>query len=50
MYRNKTFLAIIPARDGSKGLPNKNIKIMAGRPMIFWTIKAARHCRGKQNG
>lgn len=34
-------IAIIPARGGSKRLPNKNIKILAGKPLITWTIKAA---------
>jgi len=33
--------AIIPARGGSKKLPGKNIKPIAGLPMIAWTIKAA---------
>ena len=31
-------LAIIPARKGSKGLKNKNIKDFCGKPMICWTI------------
>lgn len=34
-------LAIIPARSGSKGLKNKNIKIINGKPMINYTIEAA---------
>ena len=34
-------LAIIPARGGSKGIPNKNIKIFNGKPLIYWTIKTA---------
>jgi CMP-N,N'-diacetyllegionaminic acid synthase len=41
MYKNKTFLAIIPARGGSKRLPNKNILNLAGKPLIIWTIEAA---------
>ena len=32
-------LGIIPAREGSKGLPGKNIKMMAGSPLIAWTSK-----------
>ena len=32
-------LAIIPARKGSKGLPNKNIKNFCGKPLIAWTIE-----------
>lgn len=35
-------IAIIPARKGSKRLPNKNILSLAGKPMIAWTIEAAR--------
>lgn len=33
-------LAIIPARGGSKGLPNKNILPLAGHPLIAWSIAA----------
>jgi len=40
MYKNKTFLAIIPARGGSKGLPKKNIKVLCGKPLIAWSIEA----------
>lgn len=35
-------LALIPARGGSKRLPGKNIKPMAGKPLIQWSIDAAR--------
>jgi CMP-N,N'-diacetyllegionaminic acid synthase len=41
MFNNKTFIAIIPARGGSKGLPGKNIKLLCGKPLIAWTIEAA---------
>lgn len=34
-------LAIIPARGGSKGVPRKNIKPLAGRPLIHYVIEAA---------
>jgi len=34
-------LAIIPARGGSKGLPGKNIKMLAGKPLLAYTIEAA---------
>ena len=34
-------IAIIPARGGSKRLPGKNIKLLAGKPLIAWTIEAA---------
>lgn len=32
-------LAVIPARGGSKGIPQKNIKPIAGMPLIGWTIQ-----------
>ena len=41
MINNKTFLAIIPARGGSKRLPKKNIVDLAGQPLIAWSINAA---------
>ena len=40
MYKNKTFLGIIPARGGSKGLPGKNIKELCGKPLIAWSIES----------
>lgn len=35
-------LGVIPARGGSKGLPGKNLHLLAGKPLIGWTIDAAR--------
>ena len=35
-------IAVIPARGGSKRIPRKNIKIFCGKPMIAWSITAAR--------
>lgn len=35
------FLAIIPARGGSKGIPRKNIKLLKGKPLIWYSINAA---------
>jgi CMP-N,N'-diacetyllegionaminic acid synthase len=37
-----SLLALIPARGGSKGIPRKNIKPLAGKPLIGWTIDAAK--------
>lgn len=34
-------LAVVPARGGSKGVPRKNIREVAGRPLIAWTLAAA---------
>lgn len=36
-----TVLAIIPARGGSKRLPGKNLRTLAGKPLIAYTIDAA---------
>jgi len=41
MHNSKTFLAIIPARGGSKRLPRKNVLDLVGKPLIAWTIEAA---------
>lgn len=38
--------ALIPARGGSKGIPRKNILRIAGKPLIAWTIEAARAAPG----
>lgn len=42
---NIKFLGIIPARGGSKGIPRKNIKEIAGKPLIAWTIETAKASR-----
>ena len=34
-------ICIIPARAGSKSVPNKNIRLIAGKPLIYYTIKSA---------
>jgi len=34
-------LALIPARGGSKGIPRKNCQLLAGQPLIAWSIQAA---------
>jgi CMP-N,N'-diacetyllegionaminic acid synthase len=40
VYKGKTFLAIIPARGGSKRLPRKNILNLHGKPLLAWSIDA----------
>jgi len=45
MTTTPSCLAIIPARGGSKGVPKKNIRLLAGKPLIAWTIHAAREAR-----
>lgn len=41
MIDGKRVLAVIPARAGSKGLPNKNIRPLAGKPLLAWPVEAA---------
>jgi CMP-N-acetylneuraminic acid synthetase len=41
MYQNKRILGLIPARGGSVGLPGKNVALLAGKPLVAWTIEAA---------
>lgn len=36
--------ALIPARGGSKGIPRKNLRAIGGKPLIVWTIEAAKGC------
>ena len=38
------YVALIPARGGSKSIPLKNIKHIAGKPLIYWAIEAALAC------
>lgn len=42
MIADKSVLAIIPARGGSKGVPRKNIRELGGKPLIAWTIEEAK--------
>ena len=41
MINGKSILAIIPARGGSKGVSRKNIRNVAGKPLLAWTIVEA---------
>jgi CMP-N-acetylneuraminic acid synthetase len=45
LINNSKLLAIIPARGGSKRLPNKNILELSGKPLIVWTIDAAKRSK-----
>lgn len=38
-------VAFIPVRGGSKSIPLKNIKSICGRPLVYWTVKAACGCQ-----
>jgi len=42
MYDGKTLLAVITARGGSKRMPGKNLATLEGRPLLAWSIDAAR--------
>ena len=42
MIQGKKVLGIIPARGGSKGVPMKNTRLFNGKPLIAWTIEAAK--------
>lgn len=42
MIDGKRVLGLITARGGSKGLPRKNVLPLAGKPLIAWTVEAAR--------
>ena len=41
MYKGHKILAVIPARGGSKGIPRKNIRLLAGKPLIAYSIQTA---------
>jgi len=45
VYGDKSILAIIPARGGSKGVPRKNIRMLAGRALLAWTVTEAKKSR-----
>lgn len=45
MIGSRSVLAVVTARGGSKGLPGKNVRPLAGRPLIGWTIAAAQASR-----
>ncbi|RCK79776.1 MAG: N-Acetylneuraminate cytidylyltransferase [Candidatus Ozemobacter sibiricus] len=41
MIEGQRVLAVIPARGGSKGIPRKNLRVIAGRSLLEWTWRAA---------
>ncbi len=45
MIHDSRVLAIIVGRGGSKGLPRKNVRELAGKPLIAWSIEAASQSR-----
>lgn len=45
MFQNKRIIAFIPLRGGSKSIPYKNIKEMAGKPLAYWVCSAAKNSK-----
>jgi len=45
MKEQRSIIAIIPARGGSKGISRKNIKLLDGKPLIYYTINEAQKSR-----
>jgi len=45
VFKNKTFLGIITERENSKRLKKKNLRKLAGKPLIFYTIKSAQNSK-----
>lgn len=45
MFNNQKILALIPARGGSKGIKDKNIVFLAGKPLIAYSIEAAKYSK-----
>ena len=41
MFRGEKVVGIVPARGGSKRLPGKNIAVVAGKPLLGWTLDAS---------
>jgi CMP-N,N'-diacetyllegionaminic acid synthase len=39
-----SYVAFVPARSGSKRVPGKNIKPLAGKPLVIWTLEAFAQC------
>lgn len=37
-------VALVPARGGSKGIPGKNIRLLCGKPLLYWVCAAAEAC------
>jgi len=44
-HRDEPVLALVPARGGSKGLPRKNLALLQGRPLVEFTLVAAKQSR-----
>lgn len=38
-------IALIPARAGSRGIPNKNLRLLGGKPLLAWTVDVAKEAK-----
>lgn len=47
MAKSNKILIIIPARGGSKGIPRKNIRSLAGKPLIYYSIQTAKSLKSE---
>lgn len=45
MYNKRKILGLVPARSGSKGIKNKNVILVNQKPLIAYTIEAAKHSK-----
>ena len=45
MKSDPKIIALIPLRGGSKGIPKKNIKPLAGKPLCAWVLESAVACQ-----
>lgn len=45
MFQNKKIIALVPLRGGSKSIPYKNIKDIAGKPLCYWALEAAKNSK-----
>ena len=40
MFNGQRVLAVVPARGGSKSIPRKNVRLLAGHPLLAWSVAA----------
>jgi CMP-N,N'-diacetyllegionaminic acid synthase len=45
MYQQHKIIATICARGGSRGIPGKNIKLLAGKPLLQYSVESAKNCK-----
>lgn len=45
MLKNRLTIGLIPVRHNSKSIPNKNIKELCGKPLVYWSAKALQECK-----